>query len=135
MFARVLLWLAGLGFIGFGVAFLIDPLGTLAAVGISATGDIAATEFRAFYGGVEVGVGLALIAADLAPGYRRAGLWLCLLSYGGIGLARGLGIALSGIATNFLWFALCTELGLAILAALALRLSPSEHAAAQPNLR
>jgi len=124
MFARVLLWLAGLGFIGFGVAFLIDPLGTLAAVGIVIDGKLAATEFRAFYGGVEVGLGVALIAADLVPGYRRAGLWLCLLSYGGIGLARALGIALAGEATNFLWFALATELGLAALAVAALRVTP-----------
>ena len=39
-----LLWLAGLGFLGFGVAFVIAPLETLAAAGIELSGDLAAIE-------------------------------------------------------------------------------------------
>jgi hypothetical protein len=118
--ARITLWLGGLGFLAFGLAFLIAPLQTLAAAGIELSGDLAATELRAFYGGLEIALGGLLIAADLT-GARRHGLILCLASYGGIGLARGLGIALAGSATPFLWAALATELTLASLAALSLR--------------
>jgi hypothetical protein len=79
------------------------------AAGIALQGDLAATELRAFYGGLELALGGLLIAADLG-GARRHGLILCLASYGGIGAARVLGIALAGSATPFLWFALGTEL-------------------------
>jgi hypothetical protein len=119
--ARLTLWLGGLGFLAFGFAFLIAPLETFAAAGLPMQGALAATELRAFYGGLEVALGGLLIAADLRPGARRQGLILCLASFGGIGLARLLGIALAGSATPFLWAALATELTLAGLAALALR--------------
>jgi hypothetical protein len=119
---RLTLWLGGLGFLGFGIAFLVAPLQTLAAAGIALQGDLAATELRAFYGGLEVALGTLLIAADLR-GARRHGLILCLASYGGIGLARALGMLVAGSATPFLWFALATEATLAILAAVSLRLA------------
>jgi hypothetical protein len=120
LLARITLWLGGLGFLGFGIAFLVAPLDTLAAAGIRLEGDLAATELRAFYGGLEVALGSLLLAADLR-GARRHGLILCLACYGGIGAARALGILISGSATSFLWFALATEVTLAALAALALR--------------
>ena len=120
LLTRVVLWLGGLGFLGFGVAFLVQPLETLAAAGLSLRGDVAATEIRAFYGGLEIALGALLIAADLR-GRRREGLILSLASYGGIGAARLLGIVLAGGASPFLWFALATEGTLAGLSAAALR--------------
>jgi hypothetical protein len=119
LLSRFTLWLGGLCFLGFGIAFLFAPLETLGATGIVLQGDLAATELRAFYGGLEVALGGLLIAADLT-GARRHGLILNLASYGGIGLARALGIALAGSGTPFLWFALATELLLAALSALCL---------------
>lgn len=119
--ARITLWLGGLGFLGFGLAFLVAPLQTMAAAGLVLQGDLAATELRAFYGGLEVALGALLIAADLRPGARRHGLVLSLASYGSIGAARLLGIVLAGSATPFLWGALATEATLALLSALALR--------------
>lgn len=118
--SRPLLWIAGLGFLGFGLAFLIAPLETLGATGIALSGDLAATELRAFYGGLEVALGALLVAAARSPRFEQAGLWLCAAAYGGIGLARLLGIALAGSGTPFLWFALAVELALGGLAALAL---------------
>ncbi|MCB1554541.1 MAG: DUF4345 family protein [Xanthomonadales bacterium] len=118
---RVLLWIAGLGFVGFGLAFMVAPLHTLAAAGIELSGALAAAELRAFYGGLELGIGALLIASAVRPAQARNGLWLCLASYGGIGSARALGMLLGGVATPFLWFALATELGLASAAAWMLR--------------
>jgi hypothetical protein len=120
IFSRILLWTGGLCFLGFGLAFLIAPLETLAAAGIEMQGALVATELRAFYGGLEIALGLCLIGADLHGGLRRPGLVLNMACYGGIGLARGLGMLLAGVATSFLWFALVTELVLAVLSALAL---------------
>ena len=122
--ARITLWLGGLGFLAFGLAFLIAPLRTFAAAGIPLQGDLAATELRAFYGGLELALGALLIAADLRPGARRHGLILSLASFGGIGAARLLGIVLAGSATGFLWAALATELTLAALSFIALRRTP-----------
>lgn len=118
--ARLVLWLGGLAFLGFGVAFLLAPLQTLAGAGVTASGAVAATELRAFYGGLEVALGALLIAADLR-GRRREGLILNLASYGGIGAARLLGLAIGSGASDFMWFALATEILLATLSALALR--------------
>ncbi len=120
LLTRITLWLAGLGFLGFGLAFLIAPLQTLAAAGIELRGALAATELRAFYGGLEVGLGLSLLAADLHPPWRRVGLLLCLACYGSIGVARGFGMLLAAVETPFLWAALVTELGLATAALVAL---------------
>jgi hypothetical protein len=118
-FERITLWLGGLGFLGFGTAFLVDPLGVFALTGVALQGSVAAVELRAFYGGLEVGLGLFLLGADLA-GARRAGLLLVLASYGGIALARLLGIALASGGSGFLWAALAVEATLALLALVAL---------------
>lgn len=122
--SRFTLWLGGLGYLGFGLAFLVAPLETMAAAGLSLQGDLAATELRAFYGGVELALGALLIAGALRPDARRHALILCLASYGGIGAARLLGIALAGSATPFLWAALATEATLAMLSLIALRGMP-----------
>jgi hypothetical protein len=118
--ARITLWLGGLAFLGFGLAFLVAPVETLAKAGWAMKGDGAAAELRAFYGGLEVALGALLIAADLR-GRRREGLILCLAAYGGIGAARGLGMAMAGAANDFLWIALGTEALLAVMAAVSLR--------------
>lgn len=120
LLARILLWIGGLTFIGFGLAFLIAPLDTMAAAGIELDGTLVATELRAFYGGLELALGACLIGADLHGRLRRAGLVLNLACFGGIGFARGFGMLLAGSATPFLWFALATEVTLAALSALAL---------------
>ncbi len=120
LLSRITLWLGGLGFLGFGIACLVAPLEVLAAAGVTLSGPVAATEVRAFYGGLEIGLGLCLVLAALRSHYRRSGLLLCLAAYGGIALARAAGMAIDGVATPFLWFALLTELSLAALAGFAL---------------
>jgi hypothetical protein len=119
-FARIVLWLSGLGFIAFGAAFMLDPLGTLAATGIVLSGDLAAAELRAFYGGFELGVGALILASDLAARHRPYGLLLAFGAYGGIAIGRTIGMLAGSVATPFLWFALAVEVVLAVLALVAL---------------
>jgi hypothetical protein len=116
----VVLWLSGLSLLGFGVAFVVAPLETMAAAGITLTGALESTELRAFYGGLEVALGVLVVACALSPARRRDGLILTLAIFAGIGLARLSGMLLSGADTSFLRFALSTELGLAVLSALCL---------------
>lgn len=118
--ARIVLWLGGLGFLGFGVAFLVAPVELIAQAGVAVSGEAAATELRAFYGGLEIALGLLLIGADLR-GRRLEGLILSLAAYGGIGSVR-LAALLAGSGSNdFMWYALATEAALAGLSALAMR--------------
>jgi hypothetical protein len=120
-FRIAVLALAGLGFLGFGLWFLVDPISPLAAIGITATGAPAATEFRAFYGGLEVGLAVLLLAAAARPDWRVPGLWLVLATNGGIAAGRLLGVALDGVWVPFFTYALVWEVGFALLAAIGLR--------------
>lgn len=123
--SRILLAVAGLGFLGFGIACLLAPLQVLAMAGVQVEGAAAATELRAMYGGLELGLALLLLAAAVKPAWLGPGLWLCLASYGGLGLARGVGMWIAQLTTPFFVIALLLELGLALLAALALWRDPA----------
>ncbi|MBL0028291.1 MAG: DUF4345 family protein [Rhodanobacteraceae bacterium] len=118
----LLLGLSGLSFLGFGIAFLIAPRETLALAGVATEGAIAATELRAFYGGVEVALGGLILFCATRPSRWRDGLWLTLCCYGAIGLTRVVGMGIDGSDSFFLRFAASTEAGFALAAALLLRL-------------
>jgi len=111
------LLLAALGFLVFGLWFLVDPIGPLAMIGIEVSGPAAATEFRAFYGGLLTGLGLLTLAAAARPAWRVPGLWLVLAANAGIAAGRLLGVAIDGVWVPFFTWALLWELGFAALAA------------------
>lgn len=120
-FAIVVLVLGGLGFLGFGAWLVVDPAGGLAGVHIAATDPAGLIELRAFYGGLELGLGAFLLACAARPAWRMPGLWLTALGNGGIGLTRLAGIAMTGVFTPFFAAALVWEIGFTALALLALR--------------
>ncbi|MCE3003741.1 MAG: DUF4345 domain-containing protein [Xanthomonadaceae bacterium] len=119
-FAIVVLSLGGLGFLAFGLAFLVAPLATFALTGVSISGAVAAAEIMAFYGGLEIALGGLLLACAWSPSRRRDGLLLMGAAYACIGLARVAGMLVHGADTPFLRIALGLELGLAALALFAL---------------
>lgn len=114
--------ISGVGFLAFGLAMLIAPQAVMASVDIVIPAGVATTEARAFYGGLELGLAALLLAAAWQPQYRRAGLWLGLASYGGIALARALGMSIDGTGGGFLIGALIVESTLAALCAAALKM-------------
>jgi len=116
----VVITLAGLGFIAFGILFLCWPDMLLPGLGIQTLQAQAQVEIRAMYGGLELGLGILLLNCFAAE-RQRFGLQLTLASYGGLGLARAGSMLVIGVATPFLWFALAWEAALAALALLALR--------------
>ena len=119
-FRIILLSLAGLGFLGFGLAIVAAPEAVLAPVGISGTA-AGLVELRAFYGGLELGLAAFLFACAAKPAWRVPGLWSVALINGGIAAARLLGIGLSGEFTGFFAGALVWEIGFTVAAILALR--------------
>lgn len=116
----IALWLGGLGFLAFGLAFLAAPLETFALAGVVLQGPVAAAEVMAFYGGLEIALGGLLVACALRPARRADGLVLMATVYAGIGLARLAGMLVHGADSSFLRVALGLELGLAALAIAAL---------------
>lgn len=82
-------------FVGVGIWCIADPHGALEPVGVKASAK-GATELRAMYGGLELGVAGFLIACARRPAWQAAGLLLCGSALLGLGLTR----TLSGVATG-----------------------------------
>ncbi len=118
----LLIALSGGAFLIFGIWLLSSPLEGLASFGIHLAAEPAhRIEIRAFYGGLEIGLGLLLLKFAIHSEYRRAGLWLVFASYGALAAARIVGIsAESGPIPNTVWFALAVELAFGVLGLLAL---------------
>ncbi len=121
MFIKLTLALATLGLLGFGVAMLIVPAQLLAPVGLEIEGGAAFTEIRAFYGGLEIGLGLALLFCLLRPALHRQGLQLSALCYGCVALTRAASMLLEGVGGVFLWVALGLETVLTVASLVAMR--------------
>ena len=122
MFAVIVLLLAGLQLLAFGVMAAFDPVGLLGPLGFVLSTSEAITEARAFYGGAEIALGLLMSACALKPHWRAPGLVLVAACFAGIGSVRAIAMALSGTHTTFLVFALCVEIVLVVLALWALKL-------------
>ncbi|HRQ64225.1 MAG TPA: DUF4345 domain-containing protein [Xanthomonadaceae bacterium] len=110
---RIVLWISALTLLVFGSAFLFAPLGTLALAAIELEGGLAATEIRAYYGGLQCGLGLAVAWCALRRGRWKDGLALTALIFGAVGLARLFGMVVEGALTLYLVFALVVELAVA----------------------
>lgn len=121
MMIKAYLIFAAIGFAGFGLALLVDPIGIMASAGLEfADTSAVRTEIRAFYGGLELALA-GLILAALRTRRLREGLWLAAVSYGGIGLARALGLVIEQSATTFLISAMVFELAVAAIGLALLR--------------
>lgn len=116
----IVITIAGLGFVGFGIVFLCWPEVMLPSIGIVTPDPQSQIEIRAMYGGLELGLGILLLSCFAAE-RQRFGVQLSLASYGGLGVARALSMTVMGVASPFLWFALIWEAVIAGLALIALR--------------
>ena len=110
----LVLAIGGIGFLGFGALMLVAPQAAMAGLGLTVPDGVPTTEIRAFYGGLELGLGALLLAALRKVQYRRAGLILGCVSYGSVAAARALGMLIDGSSgSGFLWGALAVEVSLA----------------------
>lgn len=123
--ARLVLLLFGLMFLGFGLAFAVAPWTMAGLVDLRATSPQAVTELRAFYGGLEIGLGVFMIACAATRQWLHAGLQCLLVVCGGIAAGRIFGLLVDASASNFMWAALATEVTGAALAVIALRGLPA----------
>lgn len=117
----VILWLAGLGFLGVGVAALFDPVALMRPLGFGLERADAQVEIRAFYGGACSALGAVLCFCARDAVWQRPGLMLGASVYGATGTVRALAMVLSGTTSAALGLILAVELLLAAACALAAR--------------
>ncbi|SOD03397.1 protein of unknown function [bacterium JGI 053] len=120
---RVSLRLAALAFAGFGVALLVRPA-LLGSLGIELGRPAAATEIRAFYGGLELGLAVFFALASTRDDWLRPALYAQAASLGGIVLARLIGFVVDGSAEPLLLLFAAVEATGVVLGAVALRRLP-----------
>lgn len=105
--------LNGLAFAGFGLAFAVRPDAMMALIDLNIPHEVARTDIRALYGGMELGLGLWLLLAAARPRLWEAGLLSGGLVTLGMVVARGLGMGVDGVdPTNptLLIYELCASM-------------------------
>lgn len=85
---RAVLLALSAGFIAFGVAFLLAPAKLAAYADISTTSRLGLIELRAFFGGIEIGLGVFLAVTAMRREWQIPGLLCALLSLLGVFGAR-----------------------------------------------
>ena len=124
--ARLLLALSAVTFAGFGAWFLADPEGTARQVEIIAATPTARTDFRATYGGFNLGIGV-LMAAALATRRLRDGLLLVAAATTGYAIGRAFGIAADQAPASLMYTLLAVEASGCALAMFALARLPGDN--------
>ncbi len=109
MLPKVALWINALVFVALGVWLIVDPVGGLSGVDVTARSPVGATELRAMYGGLELGLGVFGALAARRPAWQVPALWAFTLAVGGLGAVRGLSSLLTAGHSPMLWALFATE--------------------------
>ncbi|WP_437882545.1 DUF4345 family protein [Pseudomonas sp. LRF_L74] len=94
--ARILLIVQALVLVGFGLAYLVRPQEMANASGMLLMAPAAITDVRAYYGALQVAIGLYMVLALLRVDLLRATLMLLVLLYAALALGRLAGLWLDG---------------------------------------
>ncbi|MET1078638.1 MAG: DUF4345 domain-containing protein [Pseudomonas sp.] len=122
LFARIFLAVQALALVGLGLAYFIQPEEMANLSGMLLMAPAAITDVRAYYGGLQIGLGVFLLLAISRADLTRAALTLLVLVYAGLALGRIGGLWLDGTTQqSFNLYALLIELVSAGLAFWALR--------------
>lgn len=113
--SRAMLFFNAAIFFGVALWCLVDPRGALSPVGVVTSRPHGATELRAMYGGLEIGVTAYLLACARRPAWHGAGLLLCALALLGLGLTRTLAALATGTFNELHPILAASELGGAIV--------------------
>lgn len=117
MLGKLVLVLAGLMYLVFGVGFLIGPTWLGEKAGVLPDGALGRVELRSFYGGMEVGLGLFLLGAAAARKQVRAmGLVAMAMVLGFTAAGRIIGFAVEGAMPGWTWLYALIEAVLALAA-------------------
>lgn len=114
---KLFLILCALAFIYIGLATFHNPVAALAPVEITPLTVSAFNELRASYGGLQIGIGLLLLAGALLPSLTRPALLAQALMVGGLAAGRLVSIGLDGLPNGFVLMLLALESTIALLSA------------------
>ncbi len=117
--ARTWLRLSAVIFFGFGAWLTVCPE-ALESLQVTTRGPVGAVELRAFYGGLELGIGAFLLLASRRRTWVEPALWLAALSMGGLALVRGVAMLGTGTYTPLLAAVLASEILFTVGCALAI---------------
>lgn len=123
--AKIVLWLFGLITLVLGVYSFFAPASIAQMVGLGPIAPGGTTEIRAFYGGLEIGIGLYWILTAIKPAITRAGLYSMVFVWGAVALTRGIGVLLDSSASSTMLGALGLETVATVLAIIALKRLPA----------
>jgi hypothetical protein len=121
MFARIVLALDGLAFLAFGLVSLFSPETIADPVDYILSTLVAFTEFRAFYGGYEIGTGIFLLLCVAKRAWLPVGLTAAVLMIGCTALGRIYGLVSDGEPARVLLIVLALEITGTLLSLVALR--------------
>jgi hypothetical protein len=96
VFARAYLALSALAFVIIGLNTFHDPVAAMAGLELRPASVSALNEVRANYGGLQITVGLLLLAGVLRAEWRRPSLWVSAAVTGGLVAGRIVSITLDG---------------------------------------
>ena len=114
--ARFVLWVSGLVFIGFGVAFFLAPVLMSDQVQIRLLTESARTGVRAVYGGLQIGFGAFCVFCALSHSRAIPGLVGIAFTLGGMACARVAGMVIDGSPEPIIFGLLAGEASGALLA-------------------
>jgi hypothetical protein len=102
MFAltRIYLALSALAFVLIGLNTFHDPVAAMAGLELQPSSVSAFNEVRANYGGLQVTIGLVLLAGVLSAAWLRPALWVSAAVTGGLVAGRLVSIALDGLPNS-----------------------------------
>ena len=107
---RYSLYFFSLGFLGFGLLFLVAPTTLTTLAEISLPTPIALMEIRGVYGGFFIGAGLFLLICAWRESWLRPGMTAQAAILGGLVAARVLGLLIDKSANTFLYLLLLSEI-------------------------
>jgi Domain of unknown function (DUF4345) len=116
-FRSAYLWVAGAVTVGFGLIYLARAAAMARMVGVGIPSASARADYRAIYGGAQIGVGVFFAAAAHHAEWHRPGLWAVALFAGGFGIARLGSLALDRMGRNPQWIVGGLELSAGLAAA------------------
>ena len=112
--------LSAIVFGGFGVTFLLFPLFMASIVGIELPTPSAVIDFRATYGGFEIGLAVFFAICAFRESWIRQGLVAQAASLGGFAFGRIIGLTLDGTPQPIIYYLLVAECAGCVLVLFAL---------------
>lgn len=114
--STAILFLTGLGFIGFGAAAALSPARIAALTQLMLPTPSARADFAATYGGFQIGFGAFLVACTVTQGWVEPGFWAAVAALSGFALVRTGGILRAGGRVHSaIWIALVLEVSGTVL--------------------